>query len=161
MQFSRIDPPMTASPSFSSRRKSGFTLTEALLTMAIIGIISSIVVSAMSNAAQDASRMVARQQQAQVQNAVNAWVSGQTRDTTTGQVRSLESIRSDYNSRGTSLARFNLIDDYLDETSAEHFTDTTTNSDRVKSEAMVTARQYLTLGTWVSGSYPKVELINE
>lgn len=152
---------MTASLPFFSRRKSGFTLTEALLTMAIIGIISSIVVSAMSNAAQDASRMVARQQQAQVQNAVNAWVSGQTRDTTTGQVRSLESIRSDYNSRGTSLARFNLIDDYLDETSAEHFTDTTTNSDRVKSEAMVTARQYLTLGTWVSGSYPKVELINE
>ena len=152
---------MTASLTFFFRHKSGFTLTEALLTMAIIGIISSIVVSAMSNAAQDASRMVARQQQAQVQNAVNAWVSGQTRDTTTGQVRSLESIRSDYNSRGTSLARFNLIDDYLDETSAEHFTDTTTNSDRVKSEAMVTARQYLTLGTWVSGSYPKVELINE
>jgi prepilin-type N-terminal cleavage/methylation domain-containing protein len=152
---------MTASPPLLSRRSSGFTLTEALLTMAIIGIISSIVVSAMSSAAKDACRMLARQQQAQVQNAVNAWISGQTRDTTTGQVRSLESIRSDYNSRGTSLARFNLISGYLDESTAEHFTDTTTNSDRVKSEAMVNARQYLTLGTWVSGSYPKVELIYE
>ena len=147
----------------------GFTLTEALLTMAIIGIISSIVVSAMSNAAKDASRMVSRQQQAQVQNAVNAWISGQTRDTTTGQVRSLESIRSDYNSRGTSLARFNLIsgmdktppDGYLDETTGRHFTDNTSNSDRVRSEAMINARQYLTLGTWVSGSYPKVELVSE
>jgi prepilin-type N-terminal cleavage/methylation domain-containing protein len=152
---------MTASPSLFSRRSSGFTLTEALLTMAIIGIISSIVVSAMSSAAKDASRMVARQQQAQVQNAVNAWISGQTRDLATGQVRSLESIRGDYNSRGTSLARFNLISGYLDESTAEHFTDTTTNSDRVKSEAMVNARQYLTLGTWVSGSYPKVELTYE
>lgn len=152
---------MTASPPLPSRRSSGFTLTEALLTMAIIGIISSIVVSAMSNAAKDASRMVARQQQTQVQNAVNAWISGQTRDLTTGQVRSLESIRSDYNSRSTSLARFNLVSGYLDESTAEHFTDTTTNSDRVKSEAMINARQYLTLGTWVSGSYPKVELTNE
>ena len=152
---------MTTSPPLPSRRSSGFTLTEALLTMAIIGIISSIVVSAMSNAAKDASRMVARQQQAQVQNAVNAWISGQTRDATTGQVRSLESIRSDYNSRATSLARFNLVSGYLDESTAEHFTDTTTNSDRVKSEAMVNARQYLTLGTWVSGSYPKVELTYE
>jgi prepilin-type N-terminal cleavage/methylation domain-containing protein len=152
---------MTASPSLFSRRSSGFTLTEALLTMAIIGIISSIVVSAMSSAAKDASRMVARQQQAQVQNAVNAWISGQTRDLATGQVRSLESIRGDYNSRGTSLARFNLISGYLDESTADHFTDTTTNSDRVKSEAMINARQYLTLGTWVSGSYPKVELTYE
>jgi len=152
---------MTASLPTCPRRSSGFTLTEALLTMAIIGIISSIVVSAMSSAAKDASRMVARQQQAQVQNAVNAWISGQTRDLATGQVRSLESVRGDYNSRGTSLARFNLISGYLDESTAEHFTDTTTNSDRVKSEAMANARQYLTLGTWVSGSYPKVELTYE
>lgn len=152
---------MTPNYTPHTRRCSGFTLTEALLTMAIIGIISSIVVSAMSNVARDASRMVARQQQAEVQNAVNAWVSGQTRDLTTGQVKSLESIRSDYNSRSTSLARFNLASSYLDEAIATHFTSNTTSSDRVRSEAMTNAKQYLTLSTWAAGSYPKVELVSE
>ena len=112
---------------------------------------------------------MARQQQAEVQNAVNAWLSGQTRNTGTGQVKSVESIRADYNSRSTSLARFNLItgldqtppNGYLDEPIARHFADNTTNSDRVRSEAMTNAKQYLTLSTWVSGSYPKVELISE
>lgn len=152
---------MTLQLCSSRGTRAGFTLTEALLTMAVVGIISSLVVSTMTNAARDASRMVARQQQAEVQNAVNAWVVGQSRDRMTGQFRSLESIRADYNSRSTPLARFNLIGTYLDDSTVTHFTTYTSNSGKVQSDALKKAGQYLDLSSWTSGSYPKVELIYE
>ena len=91
-------------PSKSLRfEERAFSLVEAMLTIAIMGILSGLVVGVVTNASKDASRMMARQQQAAVQSAVDAWVASQMRDTTTGQVKSLESIRSDYNSRSTSL----------------------------------------------------------
>ncbi len=152
---------MTAPPSIARRLASGFSLVEALLTIAIMGILSSLVVGVVSNASKDASRMMARQQQGAVQSAVDAWISSQMRDTTTGQVKSLESIRSDYNSRSTSLARLNLAAAFLDDTTANHFTSTTTNSASIKSDALNIASQHLELPSWDSSSYPKVNLVND
>ena len=149
-------------PSSQSRRfRPGFSLVEALLTIAIMGILSSLVVGVVSNAAKDASRMMARQQQGAVMSAVNAWVSSQTRDTTTGQVKSLESIRGDYNSRSTSLARLNLAVAFLDDATANNFTSSTTNSSAIKSDALISAGQHLELPNWDSGSYPQVNLVND
>ena len=139
----------------------GYSLVEALLTIAIMGILTSLVIGVVSNASKDASRMLARQQQGAVQSAVNAWVSSQTRDTTTGQVRSLESIRSDYNSRSTSLARLNLVAGFLDDATSNHFTSSTTNSAAIKSDALTSSGQHLELPTWdVSGS-PVVNLVTD
>ncbi|MDB6075857.1 MAG: prepilin-type cleavage/methylation protein [Verrucomicrobiaceae bacterium] len=152
---------MNVSSPIARRLASGFSLVEALLTIAIMGILSSLVVGVVSNASKDASRMMARQQQGAVQSAVDAWVSSQMRDTSTGQVRSLESIRGDYNSRSTSLARLNLAVAFLDDATANHFTSTTTNSANIKSEAMNTANQHLELPTWDASSYPKVNLVND
>ncbi len=142
-------------------RQAGFSLVEALLTIAIMGVLSSLVVSLVSNATQDASRMLARQQQVAVQSAVNAWVTSQMRDATTGQTVSQEAIRSNYNSRSTSLARLNLVAGYLDNITANHFTSTTTNSSYIKSDALNVASLHLELPNWDPGSYPQVNLVSD
>ncbi len=150
----------------NGRRSGAFSLVEALITIAILGVISSLVVTVVTNASRDAARMVARQQQAAMQTAVAAWVSAQSRDTdplsaTVGQMRSLETIRGLYNAATTTSARFNKIKDFLDDNTADHFLTYTTSTDKLKSEALTNAKQYLRLDDWSSGSYPKVSLINE
>ncbi|MBL9144367.1 MAG: hypothetical protein JNM99_11880 [Verrucomicrobiaceae bacterium] len=133
-----------------------------------MSLITSLVVVAISNASRDASRMVARQQQAAVMNAVNAWVNSSSRYpddysdvTLRGKMRSQQTIRSTYNSYPTSLARFNVISTYLDESTANHIITSTTNSNKLKSDALSTAKQYLSLPDWAAGSYPKVDLVSE
>lgn len=151
----------------------GFSFVEAIFTIAIIGIMSSLVVSAISNASRDAHRVMARQQQASVQSALTAWVMSQSRVGSTAQVRGLEDIRTSYNALGTTSARFNLLVPnpsspdpsvrvgFLDPTTADHFLDYTTGTDRLKTAALENAKQYLSLPTWQSGDFPRVELVNE
>ena len=148
--------------------RAGFSMVEMLLTIGIMSLITSLVVVAISNASRDASRMVARQQQAAVMNAVNAWVNASSRypddyaDTSLrGKMRSQETIRGTYNSYPTSLAKFNVIATYLEDSTANHIITTTTNSNKLKSDALSTAKQYLSLPDWVAGSYPKVDLVSE
>lgn len=76
------------------RHRGGFSFVEAIFTIAIIGIMSSLVVAAISNASRDAHRVMARQQQAAVQSALTAWVMSQTRVGATAEIRSLENVRS-------------------------------------------------------------------
>ena len=146
-----------------SLSRSGFSLVEALLTIAIMGILTGLVVSAVSNASRDASRAIAKQQASAVQNAVNSWVasSTNTRDPSTGQLLSVESARSTYNAASTSSARFNLIKTYLDDGTADHFLTNTANTGKLQSEALINAGQYLTLDTWAASGYPKVSIVNE
>lgn len=146
---------------------------EAIFTIAIIGIMSSLVVSAISNASRDAHRVLARQQQGTLQSALTAWVMSQTRMGNTAQVRGLEDVRTSYNALSTTSARFNLLipnasspdpnlrAGFLDQTTADHFLDYTTGTDRLKTAALENAKQYLTLPTWQSGDFPRVELVNE
>lgn len=149
-------------------RTAGFTFIEALVTIAILGVMAAILVSAFSSAATDASRMISRQQQAAVQGAVNAWVNGDDNranvinaTTGTAKIRTVEEIRADYNSRTTSLARLNLIAAYLDETTKNHFYSYTTDASKIKSEALNTTKQYLSLPNWAANSYPQVLLVAE
>ncbi len=151
----------------------GFTFTEAIFTIGIIGIMSALAVSAISNASRDAHRVVARQQQGTVQNALTAWVLAQTRVAGSSQVRSLESVRTYYNSLSTSSARFALLlpnpsssdpnsrAGYLDQTTGDHFLAYTTNTDRLRTSALETAKGYLRLPNWQSGDFPRVEMVNE
>ena len=55
----------------------GFSLVELLLVLGIISIMASIVINSFSNAAQDSRNVIARQQQATLQSAVNNWVASQ------------------------------------------------------------------------------------
>lgn len=143
---------MTATPR-SPRRHCGFTLVEMLIVISVIAIMAAMVISAFSNAAQDTRRVVARQQQAAVQSAVNAWVASQSSGT-----GSLAATRTAYNDATTSLARLNLVANYLDDTTIAHFRTNTTNTDRILSEALNKTNQYLELPNWDASSYPKVEL---
>lgn len=157
----------------TSTRGHGFSFVEAIFTIAIIGIMSSLVVAAISNASRDAHRVMARQQQAAVQSALTAWVMAQTRVGSTAQVRGLEDIRTGYNALGTTSARFNLLVPnpsspdpsarvgFLDQTTADHFLDYTTGTDRLKTAALENAKQYLSLPTWQSADFPRVDLVNE
>jgi len=127
-------------------------MVELLIVISVIGIMSALVISAFSNAAQDTRRVVARQQQAAVQNAVNAWV------TQYSAVNGMTKTRSDYNTAGTSKARLLLVGNYLEDSTLSHFTTITTNSNQVLSAALKKTSQYLLLDTWGSNTYPKVEL---
>lgn len=156
---------MKISP-FRVRSSAAFSLIEAVFTIAIIGVMSSIVVAAISNATRDANRIVARQQQATLNGALNAWVMGNLRVATganAGQVLSIEDLRSQYNSRPTSLSRLLLIapdvgEGYLDTSTRDHFVEHSTNSGRIESAALKSARQHLTLPPWNSGEFPKALL---
>ena len=146
----------------------GFTFVEALMTIAILGIMAAVLISAFSSAATDASRMIARQQQAAIQAAVNSWVNGDSNrvnvinaTTGTGKLRTIEEIRTDYNSRITSLARLNLVAGYLDDSTKNHLFGYTTNSGKIKSEALSATKQYIALPDWASGDYPKVTITAE
>jgi prepilin-type N-terminal cleavage/methylation domain-containing protein len=137
-----------------------FSLVELLLVIAIIAIMASLVIAAFSNASADSRLVIARQQQAVVQEAVNSWVaynsSGKKSD---GTARSLASARSDYNAATTGLDRLALVQAYLDSATYSHLVANTSNVDRVRSDAMVKSGQYLQITDWPSGSYPKVNLI--
>lgn len=157
----------------ATRWRNGFSFVEAIFTIAIIGIMSSLVVAAISNASRDAHRVMARQQQAAVQSALTAWVMAQTRVGATAQVRSLENVRSTYNAIGSTSARFNLLvpnasspdpsarAGFLDQTTADHFLEYTTSTDKLKTAALENSKQYLTLPNWQTGDFPRVELVSE
>lgn len=134
--------------------KRAFTMIEMLIVIAVIGIMSALVISAFSNAAQDTRRVVARQQQAAVQNAVNAWVSSYS------QENGLAAARTAYNAASTSKGRLQLVGNYLDDSTLSHFLNpsNTVSNDEVRSAALKKTGQYLDLSSWSTTSYPKVEL---
>ncbi len=139
----------------SLREESGFTFLEVIIVVAVIGIMSALAISAFSSGAADAREVVARQQQATIQSAVNAWVCGRL----SGSVTVAE-VRAIYNSEVGSEARLALVSAYLDDLSYRHFFEqsSATNEDRVESSATRKLGRYISLPDWGSGSYPKVDL---
>jgi prepilin-type N-terminal cleavage/methylation domain-containing protein len=135
------------------RGRKAFTLVEMLIVISVIAIMAALVVSAFSNAAQDTRRVVARQQQTAVQNAVNAWVTAESSGS-----GSLAEALEIYNDESKSLDKLNLVGGYLDQKTLDHFIANTDDDDEVQSAALKKTGQYLELSDWVAGSYPKVEL---
>lgn len=152
---------------------SGFTMIEAVLTIAIIGIMASLVVTAITNASKDAYRVIGRQQQQAVQNALNAWVMGSMRVGDTAQVQGIDDLRDYYNGLGATSARFQLLipnpsassvrerAGYLDDATAEHFQAYTVNTSALKTAALEATKQHLELPDWGAGEFPKVQMVND
>jgi type II secretory pathway pseudopilin PulG len=160
------------------RNSSAFTFVEAVFTIAIIGIMSALALSAVSNGARDANRVIARQQQTVMNEALVSWVMSNTRvkdssGNETAQVRSLSSLRTIYNGLLTTSARFNLLvpnpassdlsvkNGFIDKTTSDHFLEYTTGTDRLYSKALKGSSQYFSLPNWQDGGFPMVDMVNE
>ena len=155
---------MQTRPSIHHKTSTGFTFIEALMTIAILGLMASLVVSAFSNAGSDSARIVARQQQAALQAAVNAWVNSDSNrvvvinaTTGTGRLKTVAEIMASYNGVTGNLNRFNVIAPYLDSNTVSYFT-TLSSSSQILSDALNTSKQYIAFPDWTSGSYPQVTL---
>lgn len=131
----------------------GLSLVEVLIVVAIMGVIASLVIAAFGNASQDTRRVIARQQQAAVQSALNAWI------TSASAMSSVSAVRSNYNAAASSSNRLALLTGYLDADTHAHFNTFTTNSNQVRSDAMRNIGSYLELAAWPSDGYPKVNLL--
>jgi len=127
----------------------GFTLIELLIVIAVIGVMSALIVAAITNAAADTRLVLARQQQAVVQEAVNAWVAAQS------ATSSVQKVRQDYND---STNRFFLVSGYLDATTLAHFQEYKGSATLPRSEAMAKSGKYLVFPDWTAGSYPQVNM---
>lgn len=138
----------------SSKAWNGFTLIEMLLVVAVIGIMSALIVAAVTNSAGDARLVIARQQQAVVQEALNAWVAANSSGT-----NSLQNARAAYGAQSNSLGRLTLIRDYLDSTTYDHMADFTTNGALIQSDALAKSGLGLQFSTWSTTNYPRVNMV--
>jgi prepilin-type N-terminal cleavage/methylation domain-containing protein len=134
-------------------KKSGFTLIELLIVIAVIGIMTALIVGAITNSASDARLVIGRQQQAVLQEALNAWVAAQASGTS-----SLQNARSTYTAASTSLARLNLVKDYLDAITYEHMTNFTTDASKIQTDALAKNGLYLQFSTWNTTNYPRINM---
>lgn len=123
-----------------------FTLVELLLAIAIIGILSALIVSTVTNAALESREVVARQQQVVLQEALGAWIAANTSGT-----NSLASARTAFNAASTQGAKLTLLRDYLHPQTYNHFTNFSTTN-QIRSEAMQRAGRYIQFSAWASNS---------
>ncbi len=130
-------------------RHAGFSLIELLITMAVIGVMSALIIAAITNASRDSSNVVARQQQVVLQQALNAWISASTSTNT------VSSARTRYAAASDKLA---LVRDYLQASTYDHFLQNTTNNSRIQSDALKKANVYLRFSEWNAMNYPAVEM---
>ena len=141
------------------RTRNAFTLIEMLIVIAIISVLAAMAISSFSNAAQDSREVLVRQQLATVQEAVNNWASRQIGKVSTsgGNPGTIEQVRVAYNAPTTAAARLLLFQGYLDEATRASITVNSTTG-RLTTDAMLQTGYYLTLPSWSSGSYPKVQI---
>ena len=140
--------------------KRAFTLVEMLLVIAIISILAGMAISNFSNASQDTREVVARQQLAVVQEAVNHWVNHEIGRVATagGTGKTVAQVMATYNATATTSARYALFSNYLDEATRDNLTVDDSTS-RITSQAMRDVSKYLAVPDWAAASYPKIQLL--
>lgn len=141
-------------------RRSGFTLIELLIVISIIGIIAAMVIASYSNAAQDSRGVVAMQQQAVLQSALDDWIANAVDTNGSTRYLTLSEAQTLYNSKASSYDRLQLIKGYLDDQTASQFTNNASGLLQSSVMEKTSPKQYVTFKDWATGSYPHVELQN-
>lgn len=130
----------------------GFSLVEMLLVVAVIGILSTLIIAAITGAAKDSRIVIARQQQAALQEALNAWIAAASSGT-----NSLASARAAYSNASSTKDKLALLQPYLQASTYEHFTNYSSGTS-VSSEALQRIGASLQFSAWGSTNYPSVEM---
>ena len=123
-------------------------MIELLLVVAIIGILSSLIISAVINAAADSRSVMARQQQVVLQEALNAWIASAA-----GGTNGIAVARSTYTAASDKLS---LIQNYLHSSTYSNLASGSSNG-QYQNESMRRAGIYLTFSAWPATNYPVIE----
>lgn len=129
-------------------KKSGFSLVEMLVVIAVVSILSAVLIPQVFNLRSGAQVATARQQQAELQNALGNWIVAKS-----SGPGGLAAARTAYT--GTKLA---LLEGYLQEGT---YSALTGDGDNVRSAALDGAKAYLRFSSWSVGQQPIVEWVNQ
>lgn len=125
----------------------GLSLVELLVVIAVLAILAALLIPVISPMQKNAQEAVARQQQAQLQTALDNWIVARS-----SGPGGLAAARAAYT--GTKLA---LLQDYLQ---ASTYSNLSGNGDAVTSAALDGANAYLQFSSWSTGQQPTVQWIN-
>lgn len=141
--------------------RGGFSLIELLIVVAIIGILASLVIAQISNAAADTRRIVSRQQQVVLQSALNSWVIQQVTPGAGGAAAlSINAVRDKYEGMHDMADKLAVIRAELDPDTAGHFR-LTEDKKGIETNEMKRIGARIVLEAWTSGEggYPQVSLV--
>ena len=122
----------------------GFSLPELLIVVAAIAILSGLAISYVGGASENSRLLVARQQQVQLQTALDAWIVAASSGT-----GGLAAARSAYSSDASAM--LSALAPYLREPGIFSI-----SGGGVSSSALSGAGKTLQFSSWADGSYPKV-----
>lgn len=128
----------------------GFSLVEMLMVIAVIGIISALVLPQILDIKSGAQNSVARQQQAQIQTALDSWIAAES-----GKPGGLAAARALYSD--ANGAKLQLLQKYLQPSTYDGLSP---SGNSVTSSALDSANAYLQFSEWPSGGQPTVDWIN-
>lgn len=126
------------------KRSSAFSLVEILIVVAVIGILSGLAVSYVGGASENSRLIVARQQQVQLQTALDSWISAQASGTA-----GLGGAKASYSTNATTMLA--ALGPYLRDPGIF-----SVSGGAVSSAALAASGKSLQFSSWTDNSYPKV-----
>lgn len=123
-----------------------FSLVEILLVVAVIGVLSGLAMTYMGGTSEHSRTLVARQQQVQLQTALDAWITARSSGTA-----GLAGARSAYST--DAAAMLTALGPYLREPGIF-----SASGGGVSSSALAAIGKSLQFSSWTEGSYPKVTM---
>jgi prepilin-type N-terminal cleavage/methylation domain-containing protein len=125
-----------------------FSLIELLVVICVIGILSALIIASISNASRDSRWTVARQQQATLQTALNAWVASTI---------SIASARRQYN-KADAIGKLGILSNYFQPDTFADFSSNSTPTN-IRSRILSQLNYSLTFTDWNLTNQPSVQLV--